>query len=54
MKIIRKLLISSRGATAMEYVLIATLLCVALIGGYKTIGNSYKHIYNNISDSLPG
>jgi Flp pilus assembly pilin Flp len=42
----------TKGATAIEYVLIATLLSVALITGYKRIGNSYTTIYNNIASAI--
>ncbi len=41
-----------KGATAIEYTLIASLLSVALIGGYKKVGTKYKDLYNGISNGL--
>ncbi|MDR1982913.1 MAG: Flp family type IVb pilin [Holosporaceae bacterium] len=43
---------SSKGATAIEYALIASLLSVALIGGYKMIGSRYTSIYNSIANLM--
>jgi Flp pilus assembly pilin Flp len=54
-KFFRKLLKindSSRGATLIEYVLVATLLSIALIGGYRTIGNSYTKIYCRLGNAI--
>ncbi|MCR4624106.1 MAG: Flp family type IVb pilin [Alphaproteobacteria bacterium] len=48
-----KLKKTHRGAALIEYVLIASLLSLALIGGYRAVGSGYKRIYNNISESLP-
>ncbi len=42
----------SKGATLIEYVLIISLLSVALIGIYKKLGQGYKTIYLNISSNL--
>ena len=44
---------SCKGATLIEYVLIASLLSIALVGGYRSVGNGYARIYGNISNSLP-
>ncbi|MBE6447144.1 MAG: Flp family type IVb pilin [Alphaproteobacteria bacterium] len=43
---------SNRGASAIEYVLIATLLGVCMMGAYKNFGNKYLSLYNQISDGL--
>lgn len=40
------------GATAIEYALIASLLSVALIAGYRLIGKRYTTLYNGITDQL--
>lgn len=40
------------GATAMEYVLIASLITVVAVAGYKAVGNGYSRIYNNISEAI--
>lgn len=44
---------NEKGATLIEYVLIASLLSVALVGGYKSIGTGYSRIYENINKELP-
>lgn len=41
-----------RGATLIEYVLIASLLGVSLIGVYRNMGNKYTDIYRSVSDPL--
>lgn len=48
-----KLKRTRRGATLIEYVLIASLLSVALVGGYRAVGSGYIKIYGNISNALP-
>ncbi len=48
-----KLKKTKNGATLIEYVLIASLLSLALIGGYRAVGNGYIRIYNNVSNALP-
>lgn len=40
------------GATAIEYALIASLIAVSAIGGYKAVGSKYSKIYNDISNAL--
>ncbi len=47
-----KLLKNSKGATAIEYALIASLISVVAITGMKAIGNSIKTRLSNISDQL--
>lgn len=47
-----KLKKTCRGATLIEYVLIASLLSVALVGGYKAVGSGYSRIYSNISKAI--
>lgn len=47
-----KLRKTCRGATLIEYVLIASLLGMALIGVYRNMGNKYKDIYKGVSDPL--
>ncbi len=41
-----------RGAALIEYVLIASLLSVALMGGYKAVGGGYQRIYDNIGKAI--
>lgn len=48
-----KLLIkNTRGATVIEYALIAALVAVCCIGAFKVLGGSYVVIYNQITDDL--
>lgn len=47
-----KLKKTCRGAALIEYVLIASLLSLALVGGYRSVGNGYTRIYTNVSCAL--
>ncbi|MFE8584027.1 Flp family type IVb pilin [Sphingomonas sp. NCPPB 2930] len=52
MKTIRKMMKDSKGATAIEYGLIAALIAVAAIGAMNTLGNSLKNTFTNVSTRL--
>ena len=43
---------NSKGATAIEYGLIAALIAVAAIGAMQGIGNKLSTTFNNVSNSL--
>ena len=47
-----KLIKNSKGATAIEYGLIAALIAVAAIGAMQGIGNKLNTTFNNFSNSL--
>jgi pilus assembly protein Flp/PilA len=47
-----KLIKNSKGATAIEYGLIAALIAVAAIGAMQGIGNKLNTTFNNVSNSL--
>ena len=47
-----KLLKNEKGATAIEYGLIAALISVAAIGAMQGIGNSLNNTYNNVAGHL--
>jgi pilus assembly protein Flp/PilA len=47
-----KLMIDSRGATAIEYGLIAALISVAAIGAMTGVGNKLGSTFNNVSSAL--
>lgn len=49
---LRRFLDDKRGATAIEYALIATLLSVALIGGATSIGNAINSSMDSTSQHL--
>ena len=47
-----RLITSKRGATAIEYGLIASLIAVAAIGAMQSIGNKLGSTFNNVSSKL--
>ena len=47
-----KLLKNVKGATAIEYGLIAALLAVAAIGAMQNIGTKLSSTFNNVSTQL--
>jgi pilus assembly protein Flp/PilA len=52
MQFIRKLIKSSKGATAIEYGLIAALIAVAAIGAMTSIGTKLGTTFNNAANAL--
>jgi pilus assembly protein Flp/PilA len=52
MYFVRKLLGNSRGATAIEYGLIAALIAVAAITAMRGLGTSLKTTFNNASSAM--
>jgi pilus assembly protein Flp/PilA len=47
-----KLLKNVKGATAIEYGLIAALIAVAAIGAMTSVGSKLNTTFNNVSNSL--
>jgi pilus assembly protein Flp/PilA len=47
-----KLIRNVKGATAIEYGLIAALIAVAAIGAMQGIGNKLSSTFNNVSNNL--
>lgn len=47
-----KLIKSDKGATAIEYGLIAALISVAAIGALQSVGNKLGSTFNNVSSKL--
>ena len=47
-----KLIKNNKGATAIEYGLIAALIAVAAIGAMQGIGTKLSETFNNVSDCL--
>jgi pilus assembly protein Flp/PilA len=47
-----KLISNSKGATAIEYGLIAALIAVAAIGAMQGIGSKLSTTFNNVSAKL--
>ena len=49
---IRNFLKNSKGATAIEYGLIAALIAVAAIGAMSTLGKNLQNTFSNVSNGL--
>ena len=52
MRHVRKLFTDKRGASAIEYALVASLISVAAIAGYQALGNQVEISFNNTADKL--
>lgn len=52
MQYFRKMLKDNKGATAIEYGLIAALIAVAAITAMGTVGNSLNNTFNNVANAL--
>lgn len=52
MQFFRKMLKDSKGATAIEYGLIAALIAVAAITAMGTVGNKLTNTFTNVSNQL--
>ena len=53
MKFFKKLAANKRGATAIEYGLIAALIAVAAIGAMSQLGGKLQTTFSNVSNNLP-
>lgn len=49
---LRRLLAGQRGATAIEYGLIAALICIAMIGGVSALGGGSNGMWTNMSQQV--
>ncbi|ETI59652.1 Flp/Fap pilin protein [Sphingobium sp. C100] len=52
MQFIRKMLKNEKGATAIEYGLIAALIAVAAIGAMTSLGGNLTNTFNSVSDNM--
>jgi len=52
MTAIRKFFKNNKGATAIEYGLIAALIAVAAIGAMSSLGGNLKNTFNKVSNNL--
>jgi pilus assembly protein Flp/PilA len=52
MRIVRKLIANSNGATAIEYSLIAALIAVAAIAAIQGVGTSLNSTFTNVSSAI--
>jgi pilus assembly protein Flp/PilA len=48
----KKFLADESGATAIEYVIVASLIAVALVGGATALGNSVDDKLNDVATSV--
>lgn len=51
---LQKLKKSRSGATAIEYALIAGIICLAVVGGMMSIGTSTNGSFNRVSQGVWG
>jgi pilus assembly protein Flp/PilA len=49
---IKKFIRDSRGATAIEYGLIAALIAVAAVAAMSNVGNKLKTTFNNVQTNM--
>ena len=54
MKILRKLMRNEKGATAIEYGLIAALIAVAAITAMQGLGRQLNTTFTNVSTAMKG
>lgn len=47
-----KLLRCEKGANAIEYALVASLIAIAAVGAFNNLGNKIDTMYNNVSNNL--
>ena len=52
MQTIRNFIKNNKGATAIEYGLIAALIAVAAIAAMQGLGNNLRNTFNNVSSNL--
>lgn len=52
MKMFRKMLKNDKGATAIEYGLIAALIAVAAIGAMSSLGDKLTNTFNSVGANL--
>ena len=52
-KFLRRFLNEESGATAIEYGLIAALVCVALVAALSTLGGNLQTTFSSVSSAFP-
>ena len=52
MQFVRKMLKDTKGATAIEYGLIAALIAVAAITAMTSLGKNLSNTFNNVSNNM--
>lgn len=51
--VLKEFLGDERGATSIEYGLIATLICVAVIAAMTNLGNNVANTWKKAADKMP-
>jgi len=52
MRTVLRILRCERGANAIEYALVASLIAIAAFAAFESLGNKIDAMYNNISNHL--
>jgi len=52
MQFVRKIMKNNKGATAIEYGLIAALIAVAAITAMNAVGGKLQNTFNNVSNNM--
>jgi pilus assembly protein Flp/PilA len=52
LSIFRRLMKNEKGATAIEYTLIASLIAVAAIAAMTTVGSKVSNVMSNVASSM--
>ena len=52
LSIFRRLMKNEKGATAIEYTLIASLIAVAAITAMSTVGGKIQNVLTNVSNAM--
>ncbi len=52
MRRLTQILRCERGANAIEYALVASLIAIAAVGAMEGLGNKINTMYNNVSNHL--
>jgi pilus assembly protein Flp/PilA len=52
MRRLTELLRCERGANAIEYALVASLIAIAAVGAFMNLANHIDNIYNNVENHL--
>jgi pilus assembly protein Flp/PilA len=54
MRIATRLLSDKRGVGAIEYALVASLISIAALAGYQTLGNKMEKTYSSVDHAVQG
>lgn len=54
MRLLRQLLRDGRGATAIEYALVASLIAIAAIVGFRSLGTNIDNTFQEVKEKVDG